>query len=152
MPANRGFSKFWLTLLAVLVSIAVVNSFPEDEDEEGPWDSRIRLTKRGGLDSRIRLMKRFPDSRLRLMHKKDRRIRLMKKAAQPDSLMPVPYFNTDIPERSSAETGDDSEMSPNVNYDSRMNEEIDRIVQLIISRYNAKQNAMIKRGGYIRLV
>ena len=50
-------------------------------------------------------------------------------------------------------SGEDAyEYDPNAEYETEMNEEIDRIVRLIIDRYNAKQNAMIKRGGYIRLV
>ena len=50
--------------------------------------------------------------------------------------------------------GDDmmSENATPMNYDSRMDEEIDRIVQLIINRYNNQQSSLIKRGGYIRLV
>lgn len=141
---------FWLSLLVVF--LASVNALPDDETEEGPWDSRIRLMKKfGGPDSRIRLTKRFPDSRLRLT-KKDRRIRLMKKGHY-DSSMTVPFFDPQLSERTSSESDDMmSENATPMNYDSRMDEEIDRIVQLIINRYNNQQSSLIKRGGYIRLV
>jgi len=126
----------------LVVFLASTNAQPDDETEEAftkrfvprPWDSRIRLMKKfGGPDSRIRLTKRFPDSRLRLT-KKDRRIRLMKRGHY-DSSMTVPFFDPQLSERTSSESDDMmSENATPMNYDSRMDEEIDRIVQLIINR------------------
>ena len=37
-------------------------------------------------------------------------------------------------------------------YDTKMDQEINRIVNLIMNKYSSRQSEMIKRGGYIRLV
>jgi len=140
--------------LIALLFVTVVQALTDELEDEGPWDSRIRLMKKGfgGPDSRIRLTKKYmPDAARITPMKKDRRIRLMKKSGLASN-MAVPYFDPTPSQRASNEEEMPESLQNSDEYDSKMDQEINRIVNLIMNKYSSRQSEMIKRGGYIRLV